>query len=84
MNFPDWSLLSLLLNGNARYGNKQRQHEALELEIRIRIRNYLLIFEKSYKTKKVELNARSWSPIPVKNPIEMGREKFPQETNANG
>ena len=83
MNFPDWSLLSLLLNGN-----KQRQNEALELEIRIRIRirirNYLLIFEKSYKTKKVELKTRSWFPIPVKNSIKIGREKLPQEINANG
>ena len=79
MNFPDWSLLSLLLNGN-----KQRQNEALELEIRIRVRNYLLIFEKSYKTKKVELNTRSWFPIPVKNSIKIGREKLPQEMNANG
>ena len=81
MNFPDWSLLSLLLNGN-----KQRQNEALELEIRIkiRIRNYLLIFEKSYKTKKVELNTRSWFPIPVKNSIKIEREKLPQEINANG
>ena len=70
MNFPDWSLLSLLLNGK-----KQRQNEALELEIRIRIRirNYLLIFGKSYKTKKVELNAREWFPIPVKNSIKIGR-----------
>lgn len=77
VNFPDWSMLSFLPNRSARNGSKQRQNEALELK-------YLLIFEKSYRAKKVELKARSWFPIPVKNAIKIGREKLPQETNANG